>query len=326
MSYKVTVKETNIFFIMFLLTYVGLSTVVGMLLPEDVPYWLMMCISEMVIISPIIMIILANKLRLKNFMLMNSVGTGDVLLAYVGAYCLLPLIYLINFCSSFFTKNYVNDMMADINAYPLWAQLVLMAVLPAVVEEFIFRGFFYGHYRKKHIVGAAILSGLFFGIAHMNLNQFAYAFVIGVAFCLLYEASGNILIPVTAHFAINANSVFLMQLLNMADENVVEEAAVVAANASGMQEQTYVYITIAVLIFMSLVFTTIFVGIVEKIAKRNDRTQYFVLDKKDKAAVMNRADVCEEEPRECADEKFMDMYLFLAVVPPIIYMIALEML
>lgn len=305
---QVSVKEMNIHFAWFMLGYIGLSLVVGTYLPADMPYWMTACISELVIMFPIIVVMIARKIYPKSFVMLERIGLDDIVLTYVGAYSLFPLIYLINFTTMFFAKNYVGGMMLDVYEYPFWLQLLLMAVFPAVVEEFIFRGFFYSNYRKKGIWKAALLSGLFFGIAHMNLNQFAYAFVIGVAFCALYEATGNIFIPMVAHFAINANSVMLLQFQDIASELESEASAQAAVDILPMG---MIVIMFGMLFGLSALFTALFVSIVKKMAKKHERIDNF-----------RKNAVNEDETKE----PVVDVCLILTTLFSISYMIVIEML
>ncbi|MCM1467939.1 MAG: CPBP family intramembrane metalloprotease, partial [Alistipes sp.] len=224
---RLSIGKTNIFFGIFMASYVGLSMMASIALsalPDGLPYWANMLISEAIIILPVALLLIIIKTAPHKMVCLGHIGIVDMILAYVGAYCLMPLIYLVNFLTMFFAKNYVNGMVAELYRYPLWAQLVLLALLPAVVEEFIFRGIFYGSYRRKNVVGAALMSGLLFGITHLNLNQFAYAFAMGAAFCLLYEASGSIVLPMTAHFAINANTVFMIQAVDIMPELAAQDS------------------------------------------------------------------------------------------------------
>ena len=52
-----------------------------------------------------------------------------------------------------------------------------------------------------------------FGLMHMNLNQFVYAFVIGIAFGVLCEVTGSILPGFFAHLLINGSSTVSMYFL-----------------------------------------------------------------------------------------------------------------
>ena len=70
------------------------------------------------------------------------------------------------------------------------------------------------------------MSGLVFGLFHLNINQFCYAFVIGVVFAFLVEATGSIWSSVLAHFAINTYSITIIQLLKITGTyDTMQEAA-----------------------------------------------------------------------------------------------------
>ncbi len=85
-----------------------------------------------------------------------------------------------------------------------------MAVVPAVVEELIFRGVLYHAYRENGVILGAVACGLAFGIMHLNLNQFCYAAVLGIIFCIFVEITGSIFSSITAHFVINGWNVLLL--------------------------------------------------------------------------------------------------------------------
>ena len=53
--------------------------------------------------------------------------------------------------------------------------MLVMAVLPAVSEEFLFRGILYNTYRKTSPILGVFLSALFFALLHGNFNQIPYA-------------------------------------------------------------------------------------------------------------------------------------------------------
>ena len=125
-----------------------------------------------------------------------------------------------------FSKNYLEAASQTLLTYPFVVQIILMAVIPALVEEFIFRGLFYGTYRKCGVLKGALMSGLVFGLFHLNINQFCYAFVIGVVFAFMVEATGSIWSSVLAHFAINTYSITIIQLLKITGTyDTMQEAA-----------------------------------------------------------------------------------------------------
>lgn len=305
MMERLSIRKTNIFFGIFITFYVVMSMSAAQIIPRELPYWADMLISEAIIITPVAVLLVILKTAPHKLFCGAHIGLTDMLLAYVGAYCLLPLIYLINYLTAFFAKNYVNGMVSELYEYPLWAQLILMAFLPAAAEELIFRGIFYGSYRRKNVIRAALMSGLLFGITHLNLNQFAYAFAIGVAFCLLYEASGSLVLPMTAHFAINANTVLMLYAMGgMPDTDV--QGSVEEAVPAGM------IMTVAVVFLVFAMLGLFFFGmILKKIAARAGKTDEF------------RVSVADWK-RNGAEGKLLDLYMVIFLVVSIAYMIWIE--
>ena len=74
-----------------------------------------------------------------------------------------------------------------ISAYPVIAMLLVMAVMPALNEEFLCRGILYGAYRHHSKKTGIFLSALIFGLLHLNFNQMPYAVYLGIVFALMVE-------------------------------------------------------------------------------------------------------------------------------------------
>lgn len=137
----------------------------------------------------------------------------SVLLCVVFTFCMTPVITVVNLFVSLFATSGNESVNSVVSGIPLLAGLLFVGVLPAFSEEFIFRGTVYGGLRKNGMVPAALVSGLIFGAMHMNLNQFAYAFVLGAVFAFLIEATGSIFAPMIVHFVFNSTSVVLSSVL-----------------------------------------------------------------------------------------------------------------
>ncbi|MBB4603183.1 hypothetical protein HNQ93_002947 [Hymenobacter luteus] len=83
--------------------------------------------------------------------------------------------------------------------------LLVMAVVPAVSEELFFRGVLQRNLVQWAGRHAGIwLAAAVFSAAHFQFQGFVPRFVLGLVLGYLYEWSGNILVPMAAHFAQNA--------------------------------------------------------------------------------------------------------------------------
>lgn len=107
---------------------------------------------------------------------------------------------------SFFGKTNETDVSGSL-VYELFRH----ALLPAVLEEILFRyipiKLLSPHSRR----GAVGVSTLLFALIHLNLFQIPYALLAGVALAFLTVASGSILPGVLLHFLNNAVSVIWMK-------------------------------------------------------------------------------------------------------------------
>lgn len=91
----------------------------------------------------------------------------------------------------------------------IWAYLVnilMIAILPAVGEELIFRGILQRklvEFTRSRWIGILLAAALFSAI-HMQFQGFIPRFALGVAFGYLLEVTGSIWVPIAAHFFNNA--------------------------------------------------------------------------------------------------------------------------
>lgn len=91
---------------------------------------------------------------------------------------------------------------------------IVIAVLPAIGEEFVFRGLLQTELQKltrnPHL--AIVLSAILFSAIHMQFFGFIPRFLLGVLFGYLYFWSGNLSVSILAHFVNNGTAVIGMYL------------------------------------------------------------------------------------------------------------------
>lgn len=91
----------------------------------------------------------------------------------------------------------------------LLLNIISTAVLPAFVEEWIFRGFVFGTLRAHGDGVAIVLSAALFGLFHGNLVQIPFAFLLGLVLAYLVVLTDSIWPSVALHGANNLMSVLL---------------------------------------------------------------------------------------------------------------------
>lgn len=105
-----------------------------------------------------------------------------------------------------FTSSSAN---IDTSLAGFFLQLFLIALLPALGEEFLHRGFLINGIRNIGPKKAIIISGLLFGFLHFNINQFFYATVLGMVIGFVGVVSKSIIPCIIIHFTNNALSVYM---------------------------------------------------------------------------------------------------------------------
>jgi len=122
-------------------------------------------------------------------------------------------------------------------------KIAVIVVIAPLVEEFIFRRQIIDRTRRYGEKTAIILSALAFGLFHMNLYQFFYAFGLGLIFAYVYTRTGKLRYSVVMHMVVNAlGSVAAPLLLKGVDLNALSQLtagdpAAVMQSVQGMLPQ-----------------------------------------------------------------------------------------
>jgi membrane protease YdiL (CAAX protease family) len=109
------------------------------------------------------------------------------------------------------SKVIMQTLTANSNLLILSANVVVMALLPALFEEFLFRGtiqqFFIKWFANKHV--AILVTAFIFSAIHLQFYGFLLRFLLGIYLCYLFVWSQSLWLPIIAHFMHNANSLIL---------------------------------------------------------------------------------------------------------------------
>lgn len=89
------------------------------------------------------------------------------------------------------------------------AALLVTALLPALCEEFLFRGFLYGAFSKRCAAWGILASSAGFAMLHGSPVQALYAAYCGLVLGCVRYATGSLVPGMAAHFLFNASSLVL---------------------------------------------------------------------------------------------------------------------
>ncbi len=134
--------------------------------------------------------------------------------------------------------------------------LVSVAIIPALLEEMLFRGVILHVLRRYGDGFAIIMTSVLFALLHGNFVQIPFAFAVGLVFAVLTVYSGSIIPSILVHFFNNSISV-LQEVLS---DRISEESLVI--------------------IFVCLNVVTVVLGVVGAlVTARNNRDFLKITDK-----------------------------------------------
>jgi membrane protease YdiL (CAAX protease family) len=129
------------------------------------------------------------------------------------------------------------------NSWGLMFNLFMIALIPAIGEEFLFRGvlqrIFGEWFRNPHL--AIWLAAILFSLAHYQFLGFIPRIILGALFGYIFWWTGNIWLPVIAHFVNNTAGVVYYYLF-------LQERIGVDPQQLGMQQNPALFITGSVLL------------------------------------------------------------------------------
>lgn len=117
----------------------------------------------------------------------------------------------------------VKAMMSNINQpTDLLISLIILALLPALFEEVLFRGALQNIFVKwwKKPMLAIIITSFIFSAIHLSVNLLLSRLVLGLALGLIYHETRNIWVNVIAHFLNNAFAVGQFYVISKQHPNV----------------------------------------------------------------------------------------------------------
>src|SRR5881227_3523037 len=137
---------------------------------------------------------------------LRVLSTGTILLFF--AYSLIFVSELITqrLFGSGSSKQNIVELFSGSRTIEQRIMIIVFAVAIApVVEEFLFRFFLYGVFRRYfgRFIGT-VANALLFAAAHTHLPSFAALFVLGSCLTLAYEWSRSILVAMTMHSLFNS--------------------------------------------------------------------------------------------------------------------------
>lgn len=194
----------------------GFGRTQAMLADSDVLYLINAVINLVVFTVPFVLVASAYKYRLSDLIVFGKasrtkslavvmLGMGVCIISNIGTAMFSSIINAI-----FHVMPSANMPDYNYNIGSFILVVLCIGILPALLEEFAFRGVVLGILRTKLGDGAAIIiSAAFFGLVHGNFQQIPFAFGVGLVLGYATVYTGSMLPAILIHAINNTVSVML---------------------------------------------------------------------------------------------------------------------
>lgn len=187
---------------------------------NDVPMWMMFLISSgplYLIAMPVAVSLMKSVPALPVRRFDMSPGRFIALLIMC-----LPIMYvgniIGNILSSVLSDGTAQNTVADMAMALDPSTIIFGVILGPIVEEWMFRKQIISRTRRYGEKLSILLSALIFGLFHLNLFQFFYAFGLGLVFGYVYMRTSQLRYSIAMHMIINFNgSVLAPWILSQVD-------------------------------------------------------------------------------------------------------------
>ncbi len=237
---------------------------------------------------------------------LRGLSLWNVIYIVMTGFLMLPVMSFISIVTSVFSPSTSADVEAAVLSTPFPVGMLVMAVLPAIFEETVFRGFVYGGLKKFGRKRAMVLSAFYFGLFHLSGYQIPYAVFSGIILAVVAEYSGSILGPMLLHFTVNGTQVAASYWYG-ANEELAAAAETVTEADAALSASDFMLLGAAAAIFFVLLLLTL------KGFMRYNRKSRIISEE-------YPSEIRETEGEE-AKPRFSDVYLVINVLIVAAYLV-----
>ena len=231
------------------------------------PVELLLILSELVFLVPALIYVLARHLSFKEDLGFRPIKAGTFFMCLLLTFLVSPLATFFNVLSQLFVDNTMVRMSDSLLEGSNIAVLILGALYGPFCEEFVFRSVFNGGYEKlTGPLRAGLISAMLFALAHMNLNQAGYTFVLGFIFAIINKAAGSVYPSMVIHICINGANIVMLMASQAAYKALGAEADMAMATQTA-RESGFLYAAIGVSLVLAVICSLIAVPCIVFVAK-----------------------------------------------------------
>ena len=146
----------------------------------------------------------------------------------------------------------LTDNLLKVSSFEQFAiNVIVIALIPAIGEEFLFRGIFQKHLTEltKNVHWAIIVTNVIFSAIHFQFFTFLPRFFLGVVLGYIFYLSGNLWLSIFGHFVNNFFAVFVYFWASLNNIDIDKTAKEI-----GTTKSQYIFVIISVVLVAFLLY------------------------------------------------------------------------
>jgi len=300
------VFKANLYFLIILLLEIFLpyflQPIYKILGIDDIRILLVLS-HTIIFLIPAIIYVIVTKASVRDTFKLNKLYFNDIILIILLGFVSQPIMTFFSLVTSFFFNNEIGAFMTEIVSTPYILLLMLVALLPSITEEVTIRGIILSGYDNINKYKAALITGLFFGMLHLDPQQFLYATVLGFILALVVRSTKSIFSAAIIHFLINGTSITMQKLLSFIPGNkeLMEEVTENSLKSLAINDKLIMLVLYGAI---AVVFASFVYLIIRKLEERN----------------IKRGIIVEEEYRGQSGERIINWPFIGCVLIYIVFM------
>lgn len=185
----------------------------------------------------------------------KSIGFAEFLKYFLICFAIMYVgniisLALMNIAGNIFGKSPASSLEALVLGTDILSSTLFVVIIAPIFEEFVFRKLLIDRVAKYGERNAVVLSGIMFGLFHMNIYQFFYAFGIGIVFAYVYLKTRKLTYSIILHMALNfMGSVPGRFIQSISDDGILTEEALASPTPVAVMAGIYSIVTIAMVAF-----------------------------------------------------------------------------
>ncbi len=200
---KNSIRDINYLWIMFVILHVSGATL--LMIFYSIPFLYLILLNGMMLLF-VIYTARVSHMSIMMHLKIKMINIKELLFAVLVTIFFLAMAEYINAISLLFVSDHTSSVLAEASSNLLMT-IITYAIVPAVVEEIMFRGCILRGTSNK-VIGL-LVSAVTFALLHGNVNQMCYAFFMGLCMGIVALLTENLTVTMIIHALFNIYSIIV---------------------------------------------------------------------------------------------------------------------